>query len=112
MPRPLARHGQTCWNDALELLLSCPESSSSVPLESAQRLDPARDSVPAEAELVESQEPGMEGPRDVPRPIGPSRLRALREAIESGAFPTEEDISSGLERMFMLPPEEPGERDA
>ncbi len=95
--------------------MSCPESSSSVPLESVQRLDPAREGLPAEGQeaeqvqqskLLESEGPRAEGPRDVPRPIGPSRLRALRESIESGAFPTEEDISSGLERMFMLPPGE------
>jgi hypothetical protein len=90
--------------------LSCPESSSSVPLESVQRLDPAPTERTA-AEVVQ-QDATADGPRDVPRPIGPGRLRALRQAIESGSFPTEEDISSGLERMFMLPPEEPGEPKA
>ncbi len=84
--------------------MSCPESSSSVPLDSVKRLDPAQEA-PGDAALTPGQEAASEGPRDVPRPIGPSRLRALREAIESGAFPTEADISSGLERMFMMPPE-------
>ena len=96
--------------------MSCPESSSSVPLDSVKRLDPARKApldgalplespLSGDAALGNGQEPASEGPRDVPRPIGPSRLRALRQAIESGAFPTEEDISSGLERMFTMPPE-------
>ena len=103
--------------------MSGPESSSSVPLESVQRLDPAHEApvdstLPLEGTLADDgplahgQESASEGPRDVPRPIGPSRLRALRQAIESGAFPTEEDISSGLERMFTMPPEESEGRDA
>jgi hypothetical protein len=38
--------------------------------------------------------------RDVPRPIGPERLRRLRELIESGAYPSDEDVAGGLERLF------------
>jgi hypothetical protein len=34
------------------------------------------------------------------RPIGPERLRALREAIRTGAYPTEEDVLGGLTRML------------
>lgn len=42
----------------------------------------------------------QDGPLDVPRPIGPARLRALREAIENGSYPTPEDVRGGLERLF------------
>ena len=34
------------------------------------------------------------------RPVGMKRLKALREAIENGTYPTEEDILGGLERLF------------
>jgi hypothetical protein len=39
------------------------------------------------------------------RPIGPERLRALREAIRDGTYPTEDDVVSGLERMLRSAPE-------
>ncbi len=44
-------------------------------------------------------------PNDVPRPIGPERLKALREAIESGTYPSNDDVRGGLVRMFR-PPED------
>lgn len=34
------------------------------------------------------------------RPVGLERLKALREAIENGTYPTEEDVLGGLERLF------------
>ena len=34
------------------------------------------------------------------RPIGPERLRALREAILSGAYPLEAAVQSGLTQLF------------
>jgi hypothetical protein len=40
------------------------------------------------------------GPHDVPRPIGKARLRALREAIRRGTYPTEADVAGGLARML------------
>jgi hypothetical protein len=43
---------------------------------------------------------GDDGPRDALRPIGPARLRALREAIRSGRYPTDDDVLGGLERML------------
>jgi len=42
-------------------------------------------------------------PNDVPRPIGPERLLALREAIESGNYPSDKDVMGGLVRMFRRP---------
>ena len=38
--------------------------------------------------------------RDVPKPIGPARLQALRDAIRRGEYPRESDVRSGLVRMF------------
>jgi hypothetical protein len=35
-------------------------------------------------------------------PIGPARLRALREAIENGTYPSASDVLGGLERLFGL----------
>jgi anti-sigma28 factor (negative regulator of flagellin synthesis) len=34
------------------------------------------------------------------RPIGPERLRALREAIRDGSYPTDAEVLGGLERML------------
>lgn len=42
----------------------------------------------------------LEGPRDVPRPIGPERLRALRARIEGGEYPSPDDVAGGLFEMF------------
>lgn len=40
--------------------------------------------------------------REPLEPIGPDRLRALREAIENGTYPTEADVLGGLERLFEI----------
>ena len=40
------------------------------------------------------------GPTDALQPIGPERLRALREAIRNGTYPTEADVLGGLARML------------
>lgn len=42
----------------------------------------------------------LDGPRDVPRPIGTDRMRALRELIESGQYPSADDVAGGLFQMF------------
>jgi hypothetical protein len=34
------------------------------------------------------------------RPIGPAALKALRERIRSGQYPTDEQVQGGLRRMF------------
>ena len=34
------------------------------------------------------------------RPIGPARLRELREAIRNGTYPTQADVLGGLERLL------------
>ena len=43
------------------------------------------------------------GGKDALEPIGPERLRALREAIENGTYPTEEDVLGGLDRLLESP---------
>lgn len=35
------------------------------------------------------------------RPIGPQRLRELRERIRNGTYPTDQDVEAGLRRMFL-----------
>ena len=37
------------------------------------------------------------------RPIGKARLKALREAIRNGTYPTNESVEQGLLRMFTRP---------
>lgn len=39
-------------------------------------------------------------PKDPLEPIGPERLKALREAIRNGTYPSEEQVLGGLERLF------------
>jgi hypothetical protein len=36
-------------------------------------------------------------------PIGSERLRALREAIQNGTYPAEEDVLGGLDRLLETP---------
>jgi len=58
-----------------------------------------------------SDEAGMPSSADeagAPRPIGPERLRALREAILNGTYPTESAVTSGLSNLFR----KPGPREA
>ena len=43
-----------------------------------------------------------------PRPIGPERLRALREAILSGAYPGEAEVTDGLASLFRKSAPPPG----
>jgi hypothetical protein len=38
-----------------------------------------------------------------PRPIGPEALKALREAIRNGTYPTDGAVESGILRMFRKP---------
>ncbi len=42
-------------------------------------------------------------PADAPKPIGMDRLRALREAIRNGTYPTQADVVGGIVRMFGEP---------
>lgn len=37
------------------------------------------------------------------KPIGPAALKALREAIQSGKYPSEAQVQGGLRRMFRSP---------
>jgi hypothetical protein len=48
-----------------------------------------------------SRPPKAPLPADRPlEPIGPGKLRALREAIRSGQYPSEDVVRAGLERMI------------
>jgi hypothetical protein len=38
-----------------------------------------------------------------PHPIGPEAMKALREAIRNGTYPTDRAVESGLLRMFRKP---------
>ena len=38
-----------------------------------------------------------------PKPIGPEALKALREAIKSGKYPSDAAVRSGLERLIRRP---------
>ena len=51
---------------------------------------------------VSSKPAGVEaqGPKDPLEPIGPERLKALREAIRNGTYPSDEHVLGGLERLF------------
>jgi hypothetical protein len=42
----------------------------------------------------------IQPPADRLVPIGPERLRALREAIRNGTYPSDDHVLGGLERMF------------
>jgi hypothetical protein len=48
-------------------------------------------------------EPPAKPPADAPKPIGMDRLRALREAIRNGTYPTQTDVVGGLVRMLGEP---------
>jgi hypothetical protein len=50
--------------------------------------------------------PPPAAPRDdeaPPHPIGPERLRALREAILNGTYPTDGAVTGGLVKLFRQP---------
>lgn len=61
---------------------------------------PEAASVPAETTRF-LREP-EKGGRDL-KPIGPERLRALREAIRNGTYPSDAHVESGLLRMIARP---------
>lgn len=52
------------------------------------------------AEGAQEMAADLDGPRDVPRPIGPERLKALRAAIEGGSYPSDDDVAGGLLEIF------------
>lgn len=60
---------------------------------------PVRDATPAAGEPAPL---GDEARRPM-RPIGPDALRALREAIRSGRYPSEDVVRDGLERLIRRP---------
>ncbi len=56
--------------------------------------------VKSETEPAVDVASGPNGAAGKLEPIGTDRLRALREAIQSGTYPSEADVLGGLERMF------------
>jgi len=63
---------------------------------SASRARPAVDRPVAQVPVGDAKAPLS--------PIGPERLRAVREAIENGTYPTQADVLGGLDRLFGIPP--------
>jgi hypothetical protein len=56
---------------------------------------------PKSAEPASRPKKGAPLPPDRPlEPIGPGRLRALRDAIRSGRYPSDDAVRTGLERMI------------
>jgi hypothetical protein len=58
---------------------------------------PPSPAAPQSGNLSHAEDPA------VPRPIGPERLRALREAILNGTYPTESAVTGGLTQLFRQP---------
>jgi len=58
--------------------------------------------IPRKAPASGARRDGPVRPADALRPIGTARLRALREAIRNGTYPTEADVLGGLERMLEI----------
>ena len=74
--------------------------------EAAQPLDPAtRPGTRRRRGLGDLGHPVGDA-RDL-RPIGKARLRALREAIRNGTYPSNEFVEQGLFRMFTRPASRP-----
>ena len=47
--------------------------------------------------------PAMPLQHNPPRPIGPEALKRIREAIQSGEYPSDAVVRSGLERLIRRP---------
>ncbi len=66
--------------------------------ERAATTPPVPEASPPAADLF----PPVPEPKPL-KPIGPAALRALREAIQSGQYPTESAVKSGLGRLLRRP---------
>jgi hypothetical protein len=67
---------------------------------------PSHDPKAAHPQPPSAPPPPAVAPRDdeaPPHPIGPERLRALREAILNGTYPTEGAVTGGLVNLFRQP---------
>ena len=56
--------------------------------------------IPVAAVTATTPPDGATGPKDPLEPIGPERLKALREAIQNGTYPSDEHVLGGLARLF------------
>ena len=56
--------------------------------------------IPVAAVTASTPPPEATGPKDPLEPIGPERLKALREAIQNGTYPSDEHVMGGLARLF------------
>lgn len=64
---------------------------------------PAPQAADAAATVAASSDPAAELPpvaRKPMKPIGPAALKALREAIRSGAYPSDAVVRDGIERLI------------
>jgi|GEM_PF-5288614 len=60
---------------------------------------------PCEGTASSSPAPASSSPfaHKPPKPIGPEAMRALREAIRSGRYPSDDVVRRGLERLIRRP---------
>jgi hypothetical protein len=65
----------------------------------ARRTTPGAAKAPETAVPLSPLPPDPNGHRP-PRPIGPEALRALREAIRNGTYPSDAAVMAGLERLI------------
>jgi len=72
---------------------ACRENAEKTPLAPCEGTEP-RSPAPA------SSSPFAHKP---PKPIGPEAMKALREAIRSGKYPSEDVVRRGLERLIRRP---------
>ena len=60
---------------------------------------------PCEGTEPNSSAPASSSPfaHKPPKPIGPAAMKALRDAIRSGTYPSEDVVRRGLERLIRRP---------
>ena len=75
-----------------------------LPTPDRRKDDAAGTSAPPEAETLESPKPARRGKSHRPlEPIGPEKLKQLRESILNGTYPLDEAVVGGLAKMFLGP---------
>lgn len=72
--------------------------TSKTPRSAAPEARPGQ--IPVAAVASAKPAPEADSPRDPLEPIGPERLRALREAIQNGTYPLDEHVLGGLGKLF------------
>lgn len=81
---------------------ACRENAEQT-LDAANAAAGAQGSVPPAAPTSPSQFAHQPFAHKPPKPIGPEAMRALREAIRSGTYPSEDVVRRGLERLIRRP---------